>query len=199
MLNYNLIQGNSSVLAVLIHGRAGNISVMSIFKNSIPKDWNILFIEAPYTDPIGGFSWWIKDSDPKNKDEQINNSLKELQETLVFAEDQLSSLIAKRIGLGFSQGGAILSLLVQKNPKTFSKIALLSSFALKFEPSSNILNSLQVLVSHGEKDEVVSLKQNRESVKNLSNKGAQIEEVLDDTGHKLGKNGMKRLKSWIVE
>jgi predicted esterase len=202
MLNYNLIQSNSNVLAVLIHGRAGNISVMSIFKNSIPKDWNILFIEAPLEDPIGGFSWWIKDAEiksPEIKEDQIGNSLQKLEETLLHVENNLPNIISKRVGLGFSQGGAILSLLVQKRPRLFSKIALLSSFALNFPTNSESLSSLSVLVSHGEKDEVVTLEQNRESIKNLRDKGARIEEVLDHTGHKLGKNGMKRLKNWIIE
>ena len=201
MLKYNLLKSetNSPNLALLVHGRLGNLSVMSIFKNSIPKDWNILFVEAPYEDEEShkGYSWWIKDSEDKEKQKRF--SLNELIETLFYVEESNSLNLSNRVAIGFSQGGAILSLLVQEKPELFSKLALLSSFALNNSDCNPDLSKLEVLVSHGSEDQIITLTQNRNSQKVLIDLGASIQEVLDDTGHKLGRNGMKKLKEWVKE
>jgi hypothetical protein len=56
-----------SPLAILVHGRAGNIEVMSLFKNSIPENWHLIYVQAPIEDPIGGFSWWLVDDQNRSQ------------------------------------------------------------------------------------------------------------------------------------
>lgn len=200
MLNYNVVKQGSktSPLALLVHGRAGNISVMSIFKHSIPKDWNLLFIEAPYVDPEeGGFSWWIKGAEDRK--EQIDKSAQSIKEIITQVKKVEDLNPNHIIALGFSQGGAILSRVVYSNPSLISKLALLSSFALSANIDNCNLSNLKVYIAHGTEDKVVSFDYNQQSILNLSKFGAKYTVVTDETGHKIGRNGMKGLKAFLIK
>lgn len=205
MLKYNFVKqgAENSPLVILVHGRAGNISVMSIFKNTIPKNWNLLFLEAPYVDPEeGGFSWWIKGL--QNRKQQILDSVSLIKKVIDHVKETNSLNPKNIIGIGFSQGGAILSRVVYSNPKLLSKLALLSSFALSNNSDLDSvkecnLENLEVYVAHGIKDDVVTFDYNQQSILHLKKLGAKIKVVTDETGHKLGRNGMKALKSFLLD
>src|SRR5690554_2491711 len=115
-LKYSLTKGFSpeSPLVVLVHGKAGHLTIMSIFARYIPEGTAILFVEAPYPDPIGGYSWWLEGNAPK---ESAKFLYEELQS--IFLNENIRPEVIT--GVGFSQGGAILSLIVQRDPTFFSK------------------------------------------------------------------------------
>lgn len=203
------ITNSDNPLFVFVHGRGGNVDVMRPFLRVIPEDSNYLFIQAPEAEndkSVGGYSWWQvgqKDKVPIRA-----------QEVIVFlktfiSENRLSP--SKIIGLGFSQGGALLSSLVQIEGVLFERIALLASFVVQNPEPNNVRQSdhsannsdtqkiqTKVLMIHGTADQIITIERAEESVEILKQLGTVIEIFKEESiGHKLGIQGMKKLKEWV--
>ena len=119
----------------LIHGRAGNQEVMWTFKRVVPENWTIIAPQAPLSDPLGGYSWWLV-KEHWSKDEAIAASsllLDFISKALSFYSLSPNKIYAS----GFSQGGAVLSLCLQAQPQLFSRVALLASFIIEHEFNSS--------------------------------------------------------------
>jgi phospholipase/carboxylesterase len=193
MLRYSFTSGpeKSSPLALMVHGRAGNLSAMSTFKRCIPESWALLSVEAPFKDPIGGFSWWrigTEDS-PDTASDLLLDSLDS-----IFKIEGISP--GKTVAIGFSQGAALLSIIAQKNPERFAAIAFLAGFVIKREVSENGKKPA-LFFAHGEKDETLAPEKAKAGYEYLSALGYKAEFHADNVGHKVGTAGMKALKKWL--
>lgn len=186
-------------LVVLVHGRAGDGKVMGIFKRSIPEHWNILAPQAPLSDPIGGYSWWPFD----------------IREGFVAAADGAASMVFSFIesaiehyglapsiltAIGFSQGGALLSIAIQREPERFNGVGFLASFVVKNRDLDLGARKLpSVFIGHGRKDETVPIQLAEEGRRHLEEKGYAVTFVDDPVGHKIGPSAMRALGSWMRE
>ncbi len=192
---YSLDPAKEAPLVYLVHGRAGNYDVMWTFRRCLPEGVSVIAPQAPLLDPIGGFSWWlVRDNWPKEEGVLAAQNLN------LFIEQSIEVFELKPrkiILIGFSQGGAILSLCVQERPDFFSGLALLASFCIKHPTSSAMLSGMQVFVGHGSQDEVVSLDKAMRGADFMRSIGGHISLATDDVGHKLGTLGMKSLKEWV--
>lgn len=179
-----------SPLVLLVHGRAGNLNVMSLFAHSLPPEAHIVTVQAPLPDPIGGFSWWRLGTEDDPKDG--------MRILLSFLDGFLTAhslTPSKKIAFGFSQGGAVLSLIAQNHPEVFDGVALLASFVLRDEVVESTKKP-SILMAHGRQDDVVSIEKARSGAEYLREHGYGVELFEDDTGHKVGGQGMKGLKMW---
>lgn len=190
---YEISFSATAPLILLVHGQAGNKKAMSIFKSAFPVGCNFLMPEAPLADPKGGFSWWL-DKEYKNYD-QASIALFDF---LTFAIKQHDLRPDKVIACGFSQGGAVLSWLSQREPELFTGIALIASFYLLDESTTPSVYP-EFFITHGTQDEIVSVSRALDVVFYLVNKGVIVQFVSDLTGHKIGRNGMKAFKFWAKE
>ena len=185
-----------SPVVFFIHGRAGNLSVMSAFNRCVPNDFTIIYPEAFLPDPSGGFSWW-----DISKEEGLRESITFAKEKLfAFMRDSLTFYSLnpeKRFAAGFSQGGAILSLILQDHPEFLDKAALLASFVLSQDEKPKGTRLPLVFMAHGTLDGVVSIDRARQGACVLQEKGFSVTYIEDDTGHKVGTKGMAGLKEWI--
>lgn len=182
-----------------IHGRAGNISSMQPFARLIPESFNLFAVEAPKEDELGGYSWWRmeeKELFPALHLETTNTLLKSIN-TL---EQSLKLNPKLRLACGFSQGGMILSLALQIAPERFDGIALLSSQVLKLPkpPERSSEAFPEVIIAHGTKDEIIPVEKATRSEAFLSELGCEVYTVLDEVGHKVGREGMKALREWFA-
>lgn len=188
----------SAPLVVFVHGRGGNITITRPFVRCVPPSVHRLFVQAPYEDlEIGGYSWWRLGSDdvPQDSAQLLRNFLENFVGTL---PSQPRSVAA----LGFSQGGAILSLLMQQDPGYFSQIALLASFVIEIDGSREQSRSSRssVMVVHGREDTTVPLEKAQKGVEYLRERGYAVSFHIDDkTGHKVGIQGMKALTTWFSQ
>jgi predicted esterase len=185
---YRITSEPDSTLIFMVHGKAGNFKVMWLFDRSLPENVNILAPQANIPDPLGGFSWWL------------NAELEDFTKAAHLLDNFLTKAIrfyklkpVKIIAIGFSQGGAVLSVLSQLKPELFSAVALLSSFYIR-------INEPQIFpeffIAHGRKDDKITFKRASEGIDYLSNK-TTLTTAFDDTAHKLGLNGMRELKNWL--
>ena len=187
-------ENQTAPMVVFVHGRGGHLKVMKPFLRAIPQGYSKLFVQAPYGDPdIGGYSWWLVNKEPPNL-----SSGDTLVEAVCDLCEEHHLDPSCFLGLGFSQGGGVLSLAVQRSPSVFQGIALLASFALKHPEPKGTLSGVKVLQIHGEKDNVITVAHAKESMLILKNAGAPIEEFIEsDIQHKIGTAGMKRLSKWV--
>ena len=122
-----LSQGADAPLVYMVHGRAGDAGVMWPFRRVLPSQANIVAPQAFLQDRVGGYSWW-----------DIEAPAAQRKGDVLRAADTLSTFIEKSrqyyelqppylIACGFSQGGILLSALLQRMPTFFRCIALLAS------------------------------------------------------------------------
>lgn len=196
----------SAPLAFLVHGRAGNIDVMSIFQRQLPAAWNFVQPQAPLADSIGGWSWWDISIERQAQAafiaEQSNNFAAWINAVTTHHQLAPEFLVA----IGFSQGAGLLSRVMLNNPALFSGVALLSGFVVcngeSFEPTGNSkLQATQfrssVFVAHGTEDQTIPVAKAESGILYLRERGFTVTTALDRTGHKIGTSGMKALKHWL--
>lgn len=188
----------SAPLVVFVHGRGGNLTITRPFVRCVPTSVHRLFVQAPHEDPeVGGYSWWRIGSDDRPLD-----SAQLLKTFLGNFVEALPSPPSKIAALGFSQGGAILSMLMQQDQGYFSHVALLASFVLEVQGSLEQARSSRtsVMVVHGREDTTVPLEQAQKGVEYLRTRGYSVAFHIDEKiGHKVGVQGMKALTTWFSQ
>lgn len=191
---------STSPLVVLVHGRAGNRSVMWSFERLIPAGCHVVSFEAFLPDPIGGWSWWdISDGGAQvAKGERIALAAGRLTRAIeAFVAHQ--GLAPKRVvGAGFSQGSFLLSTVSLRGFFAFSGVAILAGGLLRETMEiGEVKYHPRFFVAHGRGDETITVERAREGVVWLRQHGLSVEYVEEDVGHKVGIEGTRALKEWL--
>jgi phospholipase/carboxylesterase len=200
-------------LVVMVHGRTGDAKVMWTFSKAVAElEPVVVSPQGTVADQLGGFSWWkVEEKDPKATHKVIPPS-----EPLIDAREKLKYFIerateyydcdkSRRYAMGFSQGSALLSILVLKEPDLLNAVALLGGFIpsiVKTDPeltSGNIraLKLPKVFIAHGLRDETVPISRAEEARELFSELGAEVSFSSDDVGHKVGSSSLKALADWL--
>lgn len=169
------------------------------FKRCVPDNANIITVQAPHADPIGGFSWWNIDS--AHVREEVELALSQLNTFIAHAIEHYRISNAARIAFGFSQGAGLLSLVAQRQPKRLSAIALLAGFVIE---SEQVLVPAKegklpaIFIAHGSEDQTVTIEKAREGCALLKSRGFEVHMVEDKVTHKIGTQGMRELQAWVA-
>ncbi|WKZ56651.1 MAG: hypothetical protein QY326_07945 [Bdellovibrionota bacterium] len=190
-----LSASSDSAVFYLVHGRAGTVDVMWTFRRVIPEHAHIIAVEAPIPDPLGGFSWWLAD-DPEWRN-VATDSLNMLVHFIEEAEALYGIRPRYRVALGFSQGGGLLSLLLEKGDPPLSALGLLASFVIEGHKYSG--PHPPVFIAHGTQDEAVRIERARAGAAFLRSQGFAVTMVEDAVGHKVGSSAMRLLKGWLAD
>lgn len=187
-------------LVVFVYGRGGNLEVMRPFQRVVPAGCSVLYIQAPIPDTdIGGFSWWLAGEGAKPRYE----SGRELVSEIVTILEQAEADPERIIGIGFSQGGAVLSLAIQDEPGFFSSIAMLASFALESRQvriDESSARATKVLMINGDADQIVPLTRAQSGLERLTSLNFSAELLVEPgVGHKIGSRGLKELGRFVSE
>ncbi len=202
------IGGNSSLLIVLVHGKAGNDQVMWTFSRLF-RDAEAVIVapQAPYPDPLGGWSWWL--SEPNQCPTDVS------PEALGGAVDALGGFVTKFvgyhglnprlvIGMGFSQGAAVISSLAIRQPQFCHLAILLAGFVpeliidqISWQQTVAYAPQTSFFMAHGGLDNVISLGIAESGCSLLRSAGYEVEMVVDEVGHKVGVEAQRRLISWL--
>lgn len=184
-------------LVVLVHGRAGNRSVMWMFERGIPEDCHVVAFEAFLPDALGGWSWW---------DMSVLGSKRE---EILFAADRLTRGLEEflslysltpscRIGLGFSQGSILMSGIALRQLFQFDGVAVLAGGVLRPIELREASGKTSFFIAHGSLDQTIPVTQARAGVAELENLGFKVQYVEEEVGHKVGVQGMRALKGWLL-
>jgi predicted esterase len=196
---------------ILVHGRAGNETLMWVFSKVIRELEPIVFApRALLEDPIGGYSWWNFESREEGSESPAPKAttLDHLEPGLTAISQAAHAIVdlygvdpSRMIGIGFSQGAALLGSLSLMEPGIFSKVALLAGFLPKsvqeFFLKQDISQIPDIFMSHGIKDRIITFDKAVQSKEYLISKGGNVHFHSDEVGHKISSSGMRELKDWL--
>jgi len=196
---------------LLVHGRAGNESLMWVFSKVIQHLDPIVFSpRALDPDPIGGYSWWNFETRDEGGESPAPRAttLEHLEPGLTAISQAAEAMVnlygvhrSKIIAIGFSQGAALVGSLALMDPLLFTKVALLAGFIPKSVQdhfaNQEVLSSPAFFMSHGTKDRIIAFHKAEESRDFLKSKGVSVTFHSDDVGHKISSGGMRAISEWL--
>lgn len=188
-------------LAILVHGRAGDMGVMSIFRNQFPKGWSFLLPQAPLADSLGGWSWWQFDAPRDQIVELADRQVEHFEQWLGRILRERCLTPRRIVGIGFSQGAALLSRVSITRSGLLQGVGLLAGFVVRSSDDQELIGSAlpRVFMAHGRRDETIPVEVAERGAAYLADLGFTVELHLDDTGHKIGSTGMRELRRWVKE
>jgi len=191
-------------LMLLIHGFTGDENSMWVFGRDLPSHYWIVAPRAPHVSEPSGYSW--RPSQFENMDQLSLDQLRGSAEALIHLVDEYSASIKVDSVvfdvMGFSQGGAMSSLLAFLYPQRVRKVGILAGFVpsgLEELVSQRLLEGKAFFVAHGIKDETVPIDRAHASIEILEQSGAQVTYCEDEVGHKVSVTCLRSLKNFFAD
>jgi phospholipase/carboxylesterase len=193
---------NPARLMLLLHGWTGDENSMWVFARSLSPHYWMLAPRAPFTAEQGGYSW--RELKSGTWGWPTLNELRPAADALIRLADNLS--ISMNVDastfdvVGFSQGGALTSLLCLLYPRRVRKAAILSGFVpdgMDDLFSRRPLTGKSIFVAHGSNDNLVPLERARLSMQKLEQAGAQINFCEAEVGHKVSADCLRGLQAYF--
>jgi phospholipase/carboxylesterase len=173
----------SGRVILLLHGWTGDENAMWIFTPRLPENYLVLSPRGITPTPIGGYGWQRDGVSSWPLAGDFDDAIQQLFGLLESFNGQAAIDV-----MGFSQGAALAYTMLLKYPERIGKLAGLSGFlpqGLEDEIASRTLEGKRIFVSHGTRDDLVSLEQARSAVALLKSAGADVIYCEEDVGHKL--------------
>ncbi len=189
---------------LLLHGFTGDENSMWVFARDLPSDYWLVAPRAPHFTEPGGFSWR-----PPQPGTFGRPSLEQLQPSaealigLIDAYSASAGIDAKSFDvMGFSQGAAMSNLLAFLYPERIRKTGILAGFVpsgLEQLVSQRPLDGKPFFITHGTKDEMVTIDRARASIALLEQAGARVTYCEDEVGHKVSVVCLRALRDFFAD
>lgn len=178
---------------------------MWVFTRNLPSHYWMIAPRAPYQAEQGGYSWREKlEIAPSGR--PTIGQLRDSAAQLLRLVDEYSVSVgvdAKTFDvMGFSQGAAMSNVLAFLYPQRIRKTGILAGFVpsgLEELASQRPLEGKPFFVTHGTRDEMVSVDRARDSIAILEQAGAKVTYCEDDVGHKVSVNCLRALKDFLTD
>lgn len=194
----------SSRLMLLIHGFTGDENSMWVFGRDLPPHYWIVAPRALYPGQPSGYSW--RPPQFENMNQLSLDLLRSSAEALIQLVDEYSASVKIDAHIfdvmGFSQGGAMASLLAILYPQRIGRTGILAGFVpngLDGLVSQRPLDGKAFFVAHGTKDEMVPIEKARASIQILEQAGANVTYCEDQVGHKVSATCLRSLKNFFAD
>ena len=202
-------------LIFMLHGYGDNAANFLHLANPIDQDdWKVQYVamNAPNYIPgnLMGYQWfdlypngiYISQAGPKEFEQirnEISNAINKIVNTMEKYCDSLNLSLADCILMGFSQGGMMTFEVGNFLNKQLAGLVILSGRIMKNDPIKNkILQQTPIFISHGEKDEVIPIKNFHKAKKYLSVNNCNFEShVLPLDGHNISPDTISLLQNFI--
>ena len=191
-------------IMLLIHGFTGDENSMWVFGRDLPSHYWIVAPRGPHAGEPGGYSW--RPAQFENMNQLSLDLLRDSAESLIHLVDEYSASAGLEASvfdvMGFSQGGAMSSLLAFLYPQRIRRVGILAGFVpggLEELVSRRPLEGKPFFVAHGTKDEMVPIERARASMEILARAGAQVTYCEDEVGHKVSVTCLRSLKEFFID
>jgi phospholipase/carboxylesterase len=191
-------------LLLMIHGFTGDENSMWVFGRDMPEQYWIVAPRALYAGHPDGYSW--RPPQYENLNQLSLDQLRVSAEALIHLVDDYSASAELDAGnfdvMGFSQGGAMSSVLAFLYPQRIRKAGILAGFVPSGLESLVLRRPLEgkpFFVAHGTKDETVPIDLAHASVAILEQAGAQVTYCEDEVGHKVSIPCLRGLKKFFAD
>jgi phospholipase/carboxylesterase len=189
--------GANAPLLVMVHGRAGDRYVMWTFERIVPPSWNVVAFQAFEPDPIGGWSWWQM-TESGSRRPFIHQAARRLDRAIRSFCEARGLVPSKRVAIGFSQGGVLVSTGAFEGILEFDAIGVLAGFIVLPHEPRPLKVTPRIFVAHGSKDDVIPVERARAGVEALQTLGVEVQYVEEPLKHKVGIQGTRSLASWLA-
>lgn len=198
---------NPERVLLMLHGWTGDENSMWTFAKGFPETYAILSPRAPFLAPKerGGYSW--RDLKPGTWGSPTLDELRPPADGLVTLVDEW--LVALNIPdarfdvVGFSQGGALATLLAILYPQRIRKMAALAGFIPKgigeAHLTPGLLAGIDCFWAHGTEDELVPFERGRESAQRMEAAGANLHFCEATTGHRVSRDCRHALNAFLAD
>ena len=202
-------------LIFMLHGYGDNAANFMHLANPIDQEeWEAQYValNAPtyITGNFMGYQWfdlypngiYIAEAGPKEFREiqnEINDGINKIVNTMEKYCESLNLALVDCILIGFSQGGIMTFEVGNFLNKQLAGLAILSGRIMKNDPLKNsILQKTPIFISHGEKDEVIPIKNFHKAKEYLSVNNCNFEShVLPLDGHNISPDTISLLQNFI--
>jgi len=194
---------------LLLHGLTGDENSMWVFTRNLPSHYWMIAPRAPHPAEPFGFSWRPRPSLTFGRPslEQLLPAAEALirliDEYQASAKIEASPERRQRIDvMGFSQGAAMSNLLAFLYPQRIRKVGILAGFVptgLEELVTKRPLEGKPFFVTHGTKDEMVTIDRARASMALLEQAGAKVTYCEDEVGHKVSVTCLRALKDFFAD
>ena len=191
-------------LMLLLHGFTGDENSMWVFARDLPSDYWMVAPRAPHFTEPGGFSW--RPPHPETFGRPSLEQLRPSAEALISLVDAYAASAGMEADsfdvMGFSQGAAMSNLLAFLYPQRIRKTGILAGFVpsgLEELVSQRPLHRKPFFVTHGTKDEMVTIDRARASISLLEQAGAQVTYCEDEVGHKVSVTCLRALREFFAD
>ena len=189
---------------LLLHGFTGDENSMWVFARDMPSDYWMVAPRAPHFTEPSGFSW--RPHLPGTFGRPSLEQLRPSAEALINLIDVYSASAGIEVKsfdvMGFSQGAAISNLLAFLYPQRIRKTGILAGFVPsgleELVPQRPLLGK-PFFVTHGTKDEMVTIDRARASIALLEQAGAQVTYCEDEVGHKVSVTCLRALREFFAD
>jgi phospholipase/carboxylesterase len=191
---------------LLLHGWTGDENSMWAFAKNFSPQYAILAPRAPFLAPKekGGYSW--RDLKPGTWGKPTLDELRPPADGLVSLVDGWLAALnipdARFDVAGFSQGGALATLLAILYPQRIRKLAVLAGFVPKgvddAQLTPGLLSGIDCFWAHGTQDDLVTFERGRESAQRLEAAGAQVRFCEADVGHRVSRECRHALDAFLA-
>ncbi len=194
-------------LLFLLHGYGSNKEDLFSFAAEIPKNLDVISLEAPISLPFGGYAWYdinFTNAQEFNDTVQAQKSMQLILADIQSHADQLGYLKEDKVQLcGFSQGGILSYALSLHNPEKFSKTLCLSAY-----PAEDVIggieeqkdfSGLSFYISHGEEDAVIPIEWARNGPVLLKSLGIRCTYKEYHSGHGINPENFRDLIQFLAE
>lgn len=206
---------NPKKLIFMLHGYGDNAANFMHLANPIDKDkWKAAYVSlnAPgiISGNMMGYQWfdlypngiYISEAGPKEFDQikkEVNDSIIKIINTIDQYCDALKLTYKDCILMGFSQGGMMTFEVGKFLKKKLAGLVILSGRIMNNQTIENpILQKTPIFISHGEKDEVISISSFHEAKDYLnSNKCTFESHILPQDAHNISPETINLLQNFI--
>ena len=205
-----IFKNPDSKWVILFHGYGADASDLASFGEQIQlsKDCNWLFPNGPLSVPIGpgwtGRAWWnIKLSElegdwTEKRPPDMTKAVELVFKMIASMKFEWKDII---IG-GFSQGAMLSTEVFLKAPETPAGLICLSGTMLSRQEWTQVVSNRkgsQILMSHGELDQVLPHKGSIQLQKFFEENGIKTQFISFRGGHEIPFQVIEKMKSYILE
>lgn len=182
---------------VMVHGRGGDENVMWVFARALPSHWLLVAPRAIASDPDGGYAWHPRKPDEWPALALFDRAVEAIAAFIRALPALYQADLDQVYAMGFSQGAAAAYATALKQRQLVKGIAGLVGFVpVGVDPTPRPLAGLPIFMAVGRTDPTIPLEIAQLCAQTLRAAGAQLDERVYDTGHKLNADGMRDLKDW---
>ncbi len=193
-------------LILMLHGFKSNMNDLFALKDFIDPRFTLVSVQAPHMASSNQYKWYdlmfSNNGDIRSNLPQATESVELLSAFVDIAVERFQVDKEQVYLLGFSQGAMMSLSLALSKPQKIAGAAILSGKAIEglenhVSDDSKALSNLSVLVTHGKKDEAISIDIARNMEKMLKNLSVGLSYKEYDMGHQISEPCLKDICAWL--